>query len=395
MLKFILSIFTFFFIFVPFSFADISISPLKHEITIEKWQSDIKTIKIKNDWDTAVTLYSAKEDFIAGDDSGFPRFIKPEDLPNPELSLTNWIELENESITLAAGESKQVRFTVNVPQTSEPGGHYWVIFFGPEAEEWAQVSVIQRLWVLLLIDVPGEVKIAWEFTELSTWNQQNGTFLNKESFNAFPIAFSTMFNNSWNTHLKPKGKIELVDENWEVLRKVWKEKIISPAGALIWEKVVDYIPVNEWGWNVLPSSDRRFISNWEWFGYTVLNETNGQKEVQFKNLTEYYIDKTSEEQKFIKFYQTVKTRTVTKPITANYYLYFEGKDNKRQDLRTSNTFFVTYDEKYIWINNILVGILVIIFISWGYYFIVIRPKKSSAKEEAMRKKIMEEMKNNK
>ena len=79
----------------------------------------------------------------------------------------------------------------------------------------------------------------------------------------------------------------------------------------------------------------------------MLNETTGQKEVKFKNLTEYYIDKTSEEQKFIKFYQTVKTRTVTKPITANYSLHFEGKDNKKQDLRTSNTFFVTYDEKYI------------------------------------------------
>jgi hypothetical protein len=394
MLKYILCITTLFFVISP-AFADISISPLKHEMTIEQWSSDVKTIKIKNDGDTAVTLYWAKEDFIAGDDSGFPRFIKPEDLPNPELSLTNWIDLENENITLAAWESRQVRFTVNVPENSEPGGHYWVIFFGPEAEQWAQLSVIQRLWVLLLIDVPGEVKIAWEFRELTTWNKQADTFLVKESFDNFPIEFSTMFNNSWNTHLKPKGQIELVDENWDILKKVWKEKIISPSGALIWEKVVDYIPVNEGGWNVLPDSDRRFISTWGWFGYTVLNETTGQKEVEFKNLTEYYIDKTSEEQKFIKFYQTVKSRTVTKPITANYILFFEGKDNKKQELRTSNTFFVTYEEKYIWINNILIGILVIMFIWGGYYFIVIRPKKSSAKEEEIRKKIMEEMKNNK
>ena len=206
MLKFILSIFILFFFISPV-FAEISISPLKYEINIEQWSSAIKTIKIKNDGDTAITLYSAKEDFIAGDDSGFPRFIKPEDLPNPELSLTNWIDLENESITLAAWESKQIRFTVNVPQNSEPGGHYGVIFFGPEAEQWVQLSVIQRLWVLLLIDVPGEVKVAWEFTELTTWNKKGNAFLSKESFDNFPIAFSTMFNNSWNTHLKPKGKI--------------------------------------------------------------------------------------------------------------------------------------------------------------------------------------------
>lgn len=394
MLKYILWIFTLFFVITP-AFANISISPLKHEITIEKWSSDVKTIKIKNDGDSAVTLYSSKEDFIAWDDSGFPRFIKPEDLADPELSLTNWIDLENENITLAAWESKQIRFTVNVPENSEPGWHYWVIFFGPEAQQWAQLSVIQRLWVLLLIDVPGEVKIAWEFTELATWKLESESFLSQSSFDNFPIQFSTLFNNSWNTHLKPKGKIELIDENGEILKKVWKEKIISPSGALIWEKVVDYIPVNEWSWNVLPDSDRRFISTWEGFWYTVLNENTGEKEVKFKNLTEYYIDKTSEEQKFIKFYQTVKSKTVTKPITANYILYFEGKDNKKQNLRTSKTFFVTYEEKYIWINNILVWVILIIFISGIYYVVIIRPKKSSKKEEEMRKKIMEEMKNNK
>jgi hypothetical protein len=76
-------------------------------------------------------------------------------------------------------------------------------------------------------------------------------------------------------------------------------------------------------------------------------------------------------------------------------LYFEGKDNKKQELRTSNTFFVTYDEKYIWINSILVGVLLLILVSWGYYAIVVRPKNANAKEEEMRKKIMEEMKNNK
>jgi hypothetical protein len=111
-------------------------------------------------------------------------------------------------------------------------------------------------------------------------------------------------------------------------------------------------------------------------------------------LSEYYIDKTSEDQKFIKFYETVKKRTVTKPITANYYLYFEGKDKEKNELRTSETFSVTYQEHYIGINNIFVGILIIIFIGGGYYLFIIRPKKSSQKEEELRKKIMEEMKNN-
>ncbi len=100
MYKVIFSLFIALFSFLP-AFADISISPLKHEITIEKGSSTSKIIKVKNDGETAVTLYSSKEDFIAGDETGFPRFIRPEDLPNPELSLTSWVDLENGSITLA------------------------------------------------------------------------------------------------------------------------------------------------------------------------------------------------------------------------------------------------------------------------------------------------------
>lgn len=391
----------FFFIVALISFftytahADISISPLKHEITIEPWSSSERIIKIKNDGTEAITLYSSKEDFIAGDETWFPRFIKPEDLPNPELSLTNWIKLENGSLTLAPGEAKEVRFTVQVPTKSDPGGHYWVIFFGPEAQPGAQLAVIQRLWVLLLIDVPGEVKIAGDFKEIEPWVMSGDKFASSEQFDNFPINFSVLFNNSWNTHLKPRGKIELIDENGETLKKIWKEKIISQAGAFIWEKVVDYIPVNETLWNVLPNSDRRFISTWEWFGFNVVNETTWQKEVQFKSLSDYYTQKAAEDQKFIKFYQSVKQRTVTKPITANYDLYFEWKDQVKSEHRGSKVFYVTYEEKYIGFNNIMIGLLLMIIIWIGVYLGVIRPKQKSKNEEELRKKIMEEMSNNK
>lgn len=121
---------------IPFSstFADFSLSPLKYEMTVDPGSSQTQIITIRNDSDEALTLYSEVEDFIAGDDSGFPQFVKPEDIENPELSLTNWIELSNENLTLAPGESKQVRFSVTAPVSSDPGGHYGVIFFGPEAQ---------------------------------------------------------------------------------------------------------------------------------------------------------------------------------------------------------------------------------------------------------------------
>lgn len=79
------------------------------------------------------------------------------------------------------------------------------------------------------------------------------------------MAFSTRIKNDGNVHVKPVGKIELVDESGELLKNVGKEAMVSPQGAFIGEKLVDYVPVNDGLGNVLPNSERRFESLWEGF----------------------------------------------------------------------------------------------------------------------------------
>ncbi|MCP4523693.1 MAG: DUF916 domain-containing protein [Candidatus Gracilibacteria bacterium] len=396
MYKIFISLFLLFFSFAT-AYGDITISPLKHEITIEKGTSKEALIIITNNEPEAVTLYSSKEDFIANNDTGHPTLIKPQDLANPELSLTNWVSFENESITLAANESKQIKVQISAPETAESGGHYGAIFYGTESKSGAQLSTIQRLGVLLLITVPGEIKIAGEFGDLETGKGFGTDFSAQNTFTDFPISFSVLFNNSGNTHIKPRGKIELIDENGDVLKKIGKEKIVTDAGAVVGEKVVDYIPVNEELGNTLPDSSRRYISEWKGFGYKVRDESTGENKVLFKGLSEYYTEKTNEEQKFIKFYQEIKERTVTKPITANYHLYFDTIDSlgkNKEELRTSKVFYVTYQEKYIGYNTLVIGMLIFGIFAMALYFIFIRPKHHSKKEDELRKKIMEEMKNN-
>lgn len=126
-------------------YANLSISPLKHEFTIEAGTKKDATILVTNGTGNPITLYTSKEDFIAGDDTGTPTFIKPKDQTSDTYSLANWIQLENENITLAKGESREIRFTVNVPKNSEPGGHYGAIFFSPGVPKDGQVAIVQRL----------------------------------------------------------------------------------------------------------------------------------------------------------------------------------------------------------------------------------------------------------
>lgn len=383
-----------FFIYFNVSNASLSISPLKHEFTINQWTSKTASVKITNNSANSMTLYSSKEDFVAWDDTWTPKFVKVEDQKNPELSLTNWLKIENENITLAPGETREVKFSINVPAWAEPGWHYWAVFFSPGTPSWAQVAVVQRLWVLVLINVPGDVKIDWNLEKFSLQKKSGTWMIDATSFDEFPISFKVLFKNNWNIHLKPKWKIEITDENWETLKNIWKESITSTAGAYIWEKMVDYIPVNDVLWNVLPKSERKFENTWEWFWYSVLNE-DGTKSVKFKNLTDYYASKAAENQAYLQFWQSVHERKVTKTFTAKLALNYEWKDKAKKEFNKENKFQVTFQEKYIWINYYILT-FIIILLWWSlYYFFILWPKRRLVREEELKKKIMAEMKNNK
>lgn len=124
--------------------AGISISPLKFEYSLEAGKETSGIVKVTNDTGKPITLYTSKEDFVAGDDSGTPSFVKPQNQGSDEFSLSSWISVEDKNLTLANGETREVRFSIKAPANAEPGGHYGAIFFSP-APDKAQVAIIQRL----------------------------------------------------------------------------------------------------------------------------------------------------------------------------------------------------------------------------------------------------------
>lgn len=354
------------------SAAGISISPLKFELNVSPASETSSVVKVTNDTGKAVTLYTTREDFVAGDDSGTPTFVKPQNQGSDVFSLANWITIEDKNLTLAQGETREVKFSVKVPANAEPGGHYGAIFFAPAADK-GQVAVIQRLGALILVEVPGEAKVSSNLEKFEVGTSSGSKFVTEDEFSTFPIAFSTRMKNDGNVHVKPVGKIELVDESGEVLKNVGKEALVSPQGAFIGEKLVDYVPVNDGLGNVLPNSERRFESLWEGFGYSVVGE-DGLKTVKFKTLSEYYADKAAEKQRYLKFYQSVHTRTVSRKITANLSLSYEGKDKVKKDFTDSKTLTVTYDEQYVGVDYLVVLLVLAFLSSLGYYFAITVPK---------------------
>lgn len=371
---------------VDSAFANLSISPLKFEFSMNTNDSKTDVVKITNNSDKSVTLYTSKEDFIAWDDTWTPTFVKPKDKTTDEFSLSAWINIENWNITLAPRETREVRFTIKTPTNAEPGWHYWAVFFSEWAKNWWQVAVVQRLWALVLINVAWEVKTDWKMESFEIWTKQDNKFQAESSFSSFPINFETKFRNDWNVHFKPTWKITLIDENWEDLKNVWKEAVVSPAWAFIWEKLVDYIPVNDAGWNVLPKSSRKFESIWQWFWYQELKE-DWTKVVKFKDISDYYENK--QDQKYLNFWETVKSRKVTKKIKAVLSVSYEWKDKEKKEFKETKDINVKFDEKYVWVNNYII-ILVILALLWSWYYVlVIKPKN----EQKLKERIMKELNN--
>ena len=381
-----LSAFALFVSCISFANASLSISPLKHELTIEAGQEKSEIIKVTNNSDTPITLYTSKEDFIAGDDTGTPTFVKPQNQTSDVYSLSSWITIENQNLTLAKGETREVRFSVKVPPKGEPGGHYGAIFFSPGAPSGAQVAVVQRLGVLILINVPGDIQIAGSMDGFDIGRKLDKTFTPATDFRDFPITFETKFKNDGNTHLKPTGKIELIDEKGETLKNIGKESLTNAAGAFIGEKMVDYIPVNDTLGNVLPKSERRFESTWEGFGYPEL-QADGTKVVKFKDLTAYYADRAAEKRAFLQFWEAIHTRTVSKTLTANLVLSYEGKDKEKKEFRDSKKITVQYEEQYVGLNYAVIIIILLLLSAIGYYVLIAVP----ASKERLRKELMDAM----
>ncbi len=366
--------------------AGISISPLKFEFDTLPGTESSGIIKVMNDTGKPVVLYATKEDFVAGDDAGTPTFVKPQEQGSDEFSLSNWIQVEDKNFTLAQGETREVRFSVKAPANAEPGGHYGAVFFSA-APEKGQVSVVGRIGALVLVDVPGETKVSGNLADFESGISPDGkAFDPKADFSTFPIAFSTRFKNEGNVHLKPVGKIELIDENGEPLKGVGKETLSTPGGAFVGEKLVDYVPVNDGLGNVLPNSERRFLSKWEGFGYPVVGE-DGTKTVKFKSLSEYYADKAAEKKQYLKFYESVRTRTVDRKITANLTLAYEAKDASKKEFKDSKTFTVRYEEQYVGVDYAVVLIVLALASGIGYYAFVAVPRS----RERLRKELLEQV----
>ncbi len=174
----------------------------------------------------------------------------------------------------------------------------------------------------------------------------------------FEVKFQFPIKNTWNTHIKPTWKIVLKDENG-IIKAIWREVIANDRGAIIDQKIVDYVPINDQWWNILPGTKRVFESSWEWFPYKTFDD-EWNPIVNYWSPSEYYTQKNKEDAGFLMFWERVSENRTHKDITADIELVYYDEEWNPIEFNTSKTFTVQYIEQVVSINPYIIVWLLLI-----------------------------------
>lgn len=216
----------------------LSVTPTLFQIAVEPgevWKSSVKVVN-SNPYD--LTVYAEPVNFEAEGEAGHGRFMPLIHEEEKESTLAGWIDITSDPIVIPQEQSKEVEFTVTVPDNASPGGHFASIMVGTRPPEDSDsrlaVSTSQIISALFFMRVSGDVEEKGSIREFSTAR----TFYEKPEAN-----FSLRFENSGNVHLQPQGDIAIFN---------------------MWGKERGFIPINQkshFG-NVLPNSIRKFDFSW-------------------------------------------------------------------------------------------------------------------------------------
>lgn len=214
-------------------FREISISPFLQELTVEKGQTINSEIEVTNTSANNISIDVTARDFLPGQ-RGEPEFIPDEEFNDVTFSLASWIKFpDGNQIDLGVGETKKVPYQVSPPQNAEQGSHYGAILFSLSGSSTLSgVGINQSIGTIVIINYgearpEGQLEFSVE-PKFVWWNSN--------------LEFTNRFINSGRVHVKPKGEVYVTN---------------------IFGQIVSTPPTNRDAANVLPESDRTFISEWD------------------------------------------------------------------------------------------------------------------------------------
>ena len=420
-----------------------SVSPITYSIDTHTGAVIFKTASLRNNSNRTATIVTWKTDFQANWSTWKPDFVRKSELVYPDQELSTWITIEIDQFEIWPKEKKEVNFAIQVPNNATPWWHYWAVCFkdanSNSTNGW-NISINIDYCIIILVNVDWEIitKAEVETTKIKTKSSWNwgwwwwwysnkekddcivdltkskydwnciSEFFEKEDFedsiadlkldedsnttlDDFVINFETLFINEWNTHLLPEWKIKLVDKNWNQIKWIWKETIKNEHWAKVWEKIVDYLPINDEWWNVLPSQKRIYDIEWKWFPYEWYDE-NWKNIIKYWSPEEYYTKINIDKRWYIFPWERENERINHEKIKAYIDISYINNDWDTIEYSSAQEFYVDYKEKYIWLNPYAFIIIILIIILLLILWLIFRKKKIICINKECGKKLDKDMK---
>ena len=217
----------------------LTVSPVMFEFDIAKGASKQDKIRLWNETNEPQTYEVVVRNFVPRGEEGEQEYIEEE----APTGLASWVAVDRQSVTLAPDALTELSFAVRVPDAAEPGGHYAAIFLtnGP-ARGSGSVGVSSRIGVLLLVNVPGEIR---EEAQLESFRLLD----DDRAITRLPANFELRLRNLGSTHLRPQGSVIIRNLiGWEVARLPVnpKESAVLPGSVRrinpVWDKTDDGPP---------------------------------------------------------------------------------------------------------------------------------------------------------
>lgn len=179
-------------------------------------------------------------------------------------NLSSWLEVQPSKLTIPAGQQQALNFIIHNRQDLSPGGHYAAVLATLSSTSQQTIAINQSLSTLLFVNKQGghhySLKVDQIAPQTAWWGQVQGASIKIE--------------NAGNTHLTPRGKLELQD----------------PLGRILGQTII-----NQNSTMLLPgqsqSFDNSFISSqaaaWLPGNYTLIlsYRSDGQDQPQHQHIT--------------------------------------------------------------------------------------------------------------
>jgi hypothetical protein len=239
----------------------ITLSPAITQASVQSSEAEHKLeFSVTNNKNTKQTINISTADFNTLDESGGLVFVgtNPTKLQK-KYGLATWLTLPVSTITLEPKQSATIAANIVNQSSFAPGGHYGALLLGLDdnsnnSSGQNKVALHPIASSLLFINKVGGDTHRLKLTDVYS------------SHNIFklPNTVTLRFNNNGNTHLIPRGTVEITDPNGKI---VSKGIINENSGIILPETYRRYsVPLNKISGSIIPGEYKTTV-NFRFDGY--------------------------------------------------------------------------------------------------------------------------------